>query len=212
MIYLLTGQDHAAKEQKIADLKTKALLSAEALSFDYQVLHGYHLDNEDLQKALMALPVASPARVVLLRQAEELNAKHKETILQAEKLYGKTLILIMEAEAMDEKSAWLQKEKGIQKFSFKPQTRHNVFDLMREVSAGHQAKALELLDELLKSGDYPVQIVGGMVWSWRKARSQMPPARFTQGLVAFQQADLRIKRSQMRPEHALEMLIVKLSS
>ncbi|HOD11944.1 MAG TPA: hypothetical protein PKO44_02460 [Candidatus Omnitrophota bacterium] len=212
MIYFLIGLDHAAKEQKIADIKAKALLSAEALSFDHQILHGYRLDRDELQKALIALPVVSKSRVVLIRQANELTAKHKELILKADKAFPQGLILILDADAMDEKSSWFQKGNGVQLLSFKPRTQHNVFDLMREVVAGRQARALELLDELLKNGEMPTMIIGGMVWSWKKERSKMPLQKFLQGLLAFQQADFRVKRSQMRPEYTLEMLVVKLSS
>lgn len=212
MIYLLVGQDHTAKEQKIADIKAKAFLSPEALSFDHQVLYGYRLDSDELQKALMALPVMSQTRVVLIRQADHLTSKHKEIILKAEKVSGKALLLVLEAESVDERGTWIKNEKSIQVFSFKPQARHNVFDLMREVTAGRQVRALELLDELLKNGEIPTMIVGGMVWSWKKERSKMPSTRFLQGLLAFQQADFRMKRSQLRPEYTLEMLVVKLSS
>jgi hypothetical protein len=38
----------------------------------------------------------------------------------------------------------------------------------------------------------------------------MPPAKFEKGLLALGEADLNIKRSRLKPEQALELLVVKL--
>jgi DNA polymerase III delta subunit len=211
MIYLLVGQDHLAKEQKIAEIKIKALPSKESLSFDYQVLHGYKLDNEALKKALMALPVVGHARVILFRQTDELTAAQKTIIVNAYAGSEKNLILIFEAEGLDDKDVLYKKfGQAMKVFSFSPKSYHNVFDLMRVILMSRKAEALELLDELLKAGDHPLQIVGGMLWAWRNAKNKMAAVKFKKGLTAFEQADFYIKRSQLKGEHALEVLVVKL--
>ena len=51
--------------------------------------------------------------------------------------------------------------------------------------------------------------MGGLVWSWGKARSFARRENFQKGLVALQEADLNIKRSRLAPQQALEVLVVK---
>ncbi|MCX5681931.1 MAG: hypothetical protein NT079_06680 [Candidatus Omnitrophica bacterium] len=213
MIYLLIGQDHLAKEQKISEIKAKALLSKESLSFDYQILHGYKLDNGILKKALIALPALGTARVVLIRQADQLTAVQKTMIAETYEKSKKDLIIIFEAEGLDDNDTLVKKfDRKMKVFSFAPKVRHNVFNLMRIILMGQKAEALELLDELLKNGDHPLQIIGGMLWAWRNARNKIPFIKFSQGLRAFQEADFNIKRSQLKSEYALEVLVVKLCS
>ena len=199
MIYLLVGQDHLAKEQKISEIKAKAFPSKESLPFDYQILHGYRLDNDALKKALMALPAMGAMRVILIRQADQLTAVQKTMIAEGYEKSKKALIIIFEAESLDERDTLLKKFDRVMKvLSFDPKIRHNVFDLTRMIFMNRKLEALELLDELLKNGDHPLQIIGGMLWAWRNARNKMPFVKFTQGLVAFQEADFNIKRSQLK--------------
>ena len=213
MIYLVIGQDHSAKEQTIAKLKAAALPSKESLSFDYQVLHGYKLDNDTLKKALMALPAVGQSRVVVIRQVDELKADQKTLLAQAYEKAKKTLILILEAEAIDEKDSLFKKfDRTMKVFSFSPKVRLNVFNLIDEILARQEIKALKLLDELLENGDHPLQIIGGMLWKWKNVRNRMSAEKFNKGLLAFEQADFNIKRSQLKGEHALEVLVVKLCS
>lgn len=211
MIYLLVGQDNPAKEQKIAEIKARAFPSPESLSFDYQILHGHRLNNEELQEALMALPAVASSRVVLIRQADELAATQKAIVVDLEKKAEGKLIVILEAEGLDKKDAFFTKfAHAVKALSFSPKLRHNVFDLMRVISAHRKAEALEMLDGLLKDGDHPLQIIAGMFWKWKNDRKQIPSLKFQEGLLAFKQADFNIKRSQLKPEHALEVLVVRL--
>ncbi len=211
MIYLVVGQDHSAKEQKISEIKAQTLSSPESLSFDYQTLHGYKLDNDTLKKALMALPVVAKTRVVVIRQAQELNAAQKTLIAQIYEKAKKALILIFEAEVLDDKDSLFKKfDRAMKVFSFSPKVRPNAFQLVDEILLKHEVKALKLLDELLENGDHPLHVIGGMLWKWKNARSRIPAEKFKTGLVAFGQADFNIKRSQLKGEHALEVLVVKL--
>lgn len=213
MVYLVLGQDQAAKEQNIAEIKSKALPSKESLAFDYQVLHGFKLDNETLQKALLALPVAGKVRLVLIRQADELKADQKTLIAQLYEKAKKSLVVILEAVAIDDKDSLYTKfGREINILSFAPKVRPNVFKLVDEILARREVNALKLLNELLENGDHPLQIIGGMLWKWKNAKNRIPALKFKAGLMAFEQADFNVKRSQLKGEHALEILVVKLCS
>lgn len=213
MIYLLVGQDHSAKEQKISEIKAKVLPSRDSLSFDCQVLYGHRLDNDSLAQALGALPAVASGRLVVVHQAEELTADQKNLLVELHDKAQKKLTIVLEAEELDAKDMLLKKfGRKVNVGWFSPKLRHNVFDLMRAVSQGQKAEALKLLDELLKDGDYPLQVIGGMFWKWKNDKRQVSSERFRKGLLAFKQADLDIKRSRLKPEHALEVLVVKLCS
>jgi len=213
MVYLVLGQDQAAKEQNIAEIRSKALPSPESFSFDYQVLHGYRLYNETLKKALLALPAAGKIRVVLIRQADELKADQKMLIAQLYEKAKKSLVVIFEAAAIDAKDSLYTKfGREIKILSFAPKVRFNAFNLVDEILARREVNALKLLDELLENGDHPVQIIGGMLWKWKNAKNRIPASKFQAGLMAFEQADFNIKRSQLKGEYALEVLVVKLCS
>jgi len=211
MIYLLVGQDNSAKEHKIAEIKASVLPTPESLSFDYQILYGHRLEDNELKEALMALPAVGKARVVVVHQADELNAGQKAMIVDVERQSQGKLIVILTADAIDKKDAlFIKFSKVIKAFSFSPRVRQSVFDLMRAVSVNRKADALTILDELLRNGDYPLQILGGMFWKWKNDKKQVSAAKFRNGLLAFEQADFNIKRSQLKPEHALEVLVIKL--
>lgn len=83
---------------------------------------------------------------------------------------------------------------------------------MTKIMLRSPAEALKMLTQLLEEGSHPLQILGGLVWFWGKSRERLSPAQFKKGLLALQEADLNIKRSRTRPEHSLEILIVKLAS
>jgi len=211
MIYLLIGQDNLAKEHKIAEIKANILPSPESLSFDFQVLYGHRLDNDSLKQSLTTLPAAGKARVVLIHQADELNAGQKAMIVEMEKGSKGGLVVILTAEDLDKKDALFTKYTSSIKASFfGAKARVSVFDLMRAVSLSRKAEALMILDDLLKNGDHPLQIFGGMFWKWKNDKKLFSRVKFNQGLLAFQQADFNIKRSQLKPEQALEVLVVKL--
>ena len=57
MTYLILGPHGEKKEAAIKQIKNKYLPQKNLLSFDYEVLYGHKLDSEDLQKALLAIPV-----------------------------------------------------------------------------------------------------------------------------------------------------------
>ena len=71
---------------------------------------------------------------------------------------------------------------------------------------------LKILNDVLDHGDHPLQILGALVWFWGKNKPRVNPERFQRGLNELQEADWNIKRSRLRPEHTLEILIVKLCS
>ena len=213
MIYLLCGLDNQAKEKKIAEIKAKSFSSHEAVSFDYQILHGPKLDNATLKKSLIALPSLSKKRLVLIRQADKLTTENKNLIAELIGDIKDFLIIILDAENAKAGGALKKKfSKQIKVLHFEEEAKLGVFDLTRAISQNKKANALDVLAQLLGDGTHPLQLMGGILWEWKKNRPRLSFERFKDGLLALEEADVNIKRSRLRADYALEVLVIKLCS
>ena len=213
MHYLFIGEDSVAKDKKIAELKKKYIPSPDALPFDFEILHGLKLEAELFKKSLIALPALSPKRLVVIHQAQKLSTQNKDLVVEFLQSKPEHMVLILDLDHSDPKDAFVNKiGKYVQVISLGVAAVQNVFDMTRAMSQRRLSEALLILTSLLSSGIQPVQIMGGLVWFWGKTKEKIPSQRFSQGLRALEEADLNIKRSRLKAEHALEMVVVKLSS
>ena len=64
----------------------------------------------------------------------------------------------------------------------------------------------------MSKGEDVQRIIGGMIWHWQNYRQRMSKEYFKQSLDEFLDTDIRIKTGKVKPELALELLIVKLCS
>jgi len=214
MIYLCLGEDRAAKEQRIAEIKTKHLTSDDALKLDYELLHGSKIDPSELKKALIALPGISLQRLILIRTVEKLNAQNKKILLDFIESDHRHVVLILDSDEISPKNNFFNKLKTkaeIMRFG-KEEAKKNVFDMTRAMENRDSPGALKILEHLISGGDHPLQIMGGLVWFWGKLKQRLSADRFKKGLLVLQEADLNIKRSRLKPEYAVEIAVTKLSS
>ena len=213
MHYLLIGDDPSVKDKKIAELKTKFLPQPNALNFDFEILHGLKLEPETLKKSLVTLPVVAAKRLIVLRQIQKLNAHNKELVLEFLNNKESYFVLVLDCDEGEISESFLGKcAKLCEVLNIQKKAEQNVFDMTNAMGRRQTADALGILSNLISSGIQPVQIVGGLIWFWGKSKERLTPVRFVKGLNALQEADLNIKRSRIRPEMALEILVVKLSS
>ncbi len=210
MTYLFLGQDLTAKDAKIAEIKKKICPSPESLKFDCETLYAQKLGPDELKKALMAIPAVSKNRLVIIRECQKLTAQNKELILEFSGNPG-PCVLVLESQKADLTDAFIKTMSRTAKvLNFKNEEPLNVFNLTRAIAIKKPAEALKILSALLDQGDQPLQIMGGLVWFWKDARRGFSGEEFKKGLLALQEADLNIKRSRLNPNHALEVLVVKL--
>ena len=214
MIYLLLGEDGEAKEQKISEIKAECLTSDDALKLDYEYLHGSKVDPAILKKALIALPAIAGKRLILIRTVGKLNIQNKKILLDFIQSENKHVVLILDSDETSSKNTFLQKISAVAKVirvgrgAVKP----NVFDMTKRMENCDSTGALKVLEYLMSSGDHPLQIMGGLVWFWGKSKNRLSADRFKKGLLILQEADLNIKRSRIKPEYAVEIVVTKLSS
>lgn len=213
MTYLFVGRDIAKKDAKIADLKNKLFKDPSSLAFDFELVSGHKLDSDDLRKSLLSLPQTSSQRMVVIRQCEKLNEHNREIVLDFISQELKALVLVLDYDEMDTRSSFFTKLKPLVQFvTFGSEKALNVFDMTRAISSHDAPGAMKILHELLVNNTHPLQIMGGLVWFWSKEREKLSVQRFEKGLKILQEGDLNIKRSRLRPEYAVEKVVVELTS
>lgn len=120
MIYLFLGDDNLAKDQKIAELKSKILQTNDAFKFDFDLLHANRLSAEDLKKSLIALPAIASKRLVVLRDIEKLSPQNKDLILEFIDKDESCIDLILDANQVDGRSAFMKKSQIKRRLSVLP--------------------------------------------------------------------------------------------
>ncbi len=212
MIYFLIGEDPLVKDQKFAEIK-KAVLTKEAVNFDYEVLDAHKLDPDDLQKALLALPVVAKKRLLVVRQAHKLTEKNISLLLKFAQTPDLKTDVVCDAPVAELKTAAFKELIASAKvFQSSSDKKENVFDVTKAMTARKPAEALSVLGRILSSGEHPLQILSGLLWFWGREKNRVSPERFQKGLKVLQETDVNIKRSRLKPEYALEVLVVKLTS
>ncbi len=210
MIYFLLGQDTLAKDAQIAQLRNKILPSTDALPFDYELLEAGSMSADDLKKALMSLPAIASQRLIIIRESHRLTAHQQRIIKEWAESSTPHAVLVLDSHVWDLNDEFVKKVKEAKIINFPVGKSPGVFDMTRAMERHNEIEALKILNQLFSSGIHPLQIMGGLVWWWSQLRRKMPGGRFEDGLVSLQETDFNIKRSRLKPEYALEMLVVKL--
>jgi len=210
VIYLLLGEDTLVKDAQIAELKKSLFPQSGALSFDYESLDPHKLDPGTLKKALLMLPALAPKRLIVIRSAHQLKPLHQDLIVDLMEKFLSTTVLVLDSSQWQPRDAFIRKLKNTKVLSTRAARKFNVFDMTKAMEAKNEIEALKIMDQLFDLGIHPLQIMGGLVWWWAQSRPGMALGRFEKGLTALQETDLHIKRSRLKPEHALEILVVKL--
>lgn len=213
MTYLFTGQDYKLKEEKITQLKRKILTSKEAVEFDYELLYAQKLDPHTLKKALLSLPVILEKRFVLIRDIDKLSSHNTELLINFISQPQDKIVILLETHKSDQNLSLIKKFKPFVKIIDFPQSyQEGVFDMTRAMERGNKVEALKIFHQLFSSGVHPLQVMGPLIWHWGKLKNKISIQRFKKGLVALRETDFNIKRSRLRPEYAMEVLIIQLSA
>ena len=211
MTYLFLGEDSIAKDAAVAELKAKLLTSPEAFQFDYESLHANKLEPKTLKAALIALPAKAARRMIVIRECHRLSPQNRELLLEFLNEKPGHVDVILDSDELTASDSFAQKLKPLAKvMDSRNETKLNVFDLTKAISAKNPIEALKILTALLTKGEHPLQLMGGLVWFWGRSRDRVSAGQFKKGLLALQEADLNIKRSRLEPNQALELLVVKL--
>ena len=212
MLYLVLGEDDPRKQAKVAELKKKYLRSADALQLDFDVLYADRCDSRTLKKSLLSLPAVSPHRVLLIHNGHKLKTEGAQMLLEV--LPGlEQLVVILEAQRSPFKGRGRKSATDLkmQVFDYPLPEGRTVFQMTEAMSRRQADQALKILTELMDAGQHPLQIMGGVLWFWKKMQRRMTGRHFEQGLRYLQETDIHIKRSRIRPQYAMEVLVVQLT-
>lgn len=208
MVYLFVGEDSPSKDTQLKKIRQE-FLSKETEEFNLDILYAKGLRLQDLQARLLSLPVRSAKRVVLLREAQDLREEVKEFIIQYVKKPYKQVVFILDLNRQDKKDAFLSALLRYSKvFNFRVAPRSDTFTLSRQINMKRPDYALKVLNQLLKEGERPERILGGLRYVWEKDTA--PAFEMKRRLKLLLICDLDIKTGRLKPNFALERLVIGL--
>jgi len=91
---------------------------------------------------------------------------------------------------------------------FRQEIQNNTFTLTRQIEAKKSASALKILNQLLKDGEKPERILGGLRYAWMNDLAT--PLEKKKRLKMLLDCDLEIKTGRVKGDFALERLVVRL--
>jgi DNA polymerase III delta subunit len=209
-IYLVTGQDVPAKDKALKEIKLK-YLSALTEQFNLDTLYAKDVTLEDLQEKLLYMAVSAGHRMVVIKQASSLKKDCKEYLEQYVKAPNPAVILVLEMEEFDRKDRFcLAVSSHATTRQFRQEIYKTTFALADEICAGKAAASLAILHQLLKKGQKPELILGGLRSGLSRNTADIASMRRLNRLLL--ECDLAIKTSTLKPSFALERLVVSLCS
>lgn len=209
-VFLFTGPDLASKDAQLKELKRK-FFSQKLDQFNCDVFYAKELALQDLQEKILSLPLNSPKRIIVIRQAQNLKPVVKEFILNFAKQEPQKSILALDMDCCDRRDEFIKKLSPYAKtVSFKEEEAVNTFTLSRQIELKHIDGALKVLNRLLGEGEKPERILGGLRHTWE--RNIGTSVERKKRLKLLLSCDLDIKTSRMKITFALEKLVVSLCS
>lgn len=206
MVYLFIGQDSVSKDLQLKKIKQEFL--AKGLEqFNLDTLYAKELILKDLQQTLLCLPVKSAKRIIVIKDVQDLREESKEFILRYIKTPQKQIVLILDVNQQGKSDEFINRVYRYAKtLRFKEIKRLDTFTLSRLIEMKKPDYALRALNQLLKDGVRPEWILGGLRYVWERGVAQ--PLEMKKRLNLLLDCDRDIKTGRLRPNFALEKLII----
>ncbi|MDD5108491.1 MAG: hypothetical protein PHC29_03155 [Candidatus Omnitrophica bacterium] len=207
-VYLLIGQDILAKETQLKKIKQE-FLSKDLQDFNLDTLYAKEVTLRDIQERLLVIPLQSAKRIIVIKEAHSLDKESSDFLLAYSKKPHKQLVLVFDFQQYDYKDEFI---KGISAHAcvmrFKETVNPDAFVLNRQIELKRTDSALRILDQLLKNGEAPERILGGLRFAWEKQNIAALDAK--RKLKLMLNCDIEIKTGRLKPAFALEKLVVSL--
>jgi len=204
MMYLLIGEDELAKQEKIQSLK-KQLFPPELEPFNYDVFSA-----KELTQALGRIPVRAKNRLLVIKDMLKLKSALQEYCVNHLKAQAEKSTIVFDVGRMpEERNIFLSHMLKITEVAhFKTAGSVNAFSLARAIEKKNADSALVLLADLFKAGEKAERILGGLRYQLVKQSSTLEDKRKKVNFLL--ETDVNLKTGKLKPEFALEMLVVKL--
>ena len=208
MVYLFIGQDIAAKEIQLKKIK-REFLPSEFQDFNLDTLYAREISLKDIQERFLSIPLKSIRRIVIIKDAHLLDESSRDFLLTFSKKSSKELVLVLDFPQSDHKDTFIKDiSTAATVLRFKEIVNPDTFVLNRQIELKRAGAALDLLNQLLKNGEAPERILGGLRYAWEKQDIASLSAK--RKLKLLLRCDLEIKTGRLKPAFALEKLVVSL--
>lgn len=209
MIYLFIGEDELAKQEKIQSFK-KQLFPPDIEPFNYDVFSAKELTLPLFAQALGRIPVRAKNRILVIKDMLKLKSALQEYCVTQLKAQAEKNTIIFDVGRMpEERNIFLnQMLKIAEAVHFKTAGSVNAFSLARAIEKKNADSALVLLADLFKAGEKAERILGGLRYQLIKQSGTLEDKRKKVNLLL--ETDVNFKTGKLKPEFALEMLVVKL--
>lgn len=209
-VYLFAGEDAFSKDARIGRLRQESL-DARTQYFDSDLLYARDLNLKNLQEKLLSIPLGTKKRMVIIRGCQNLKPDIKGFLLKYARKPDGRIILVLD---MDKYSSQDEFVRQLSRFAevcrFKEEPRPDAFVLSRAIDLRKAHYALSVLGELLRNGEKPERILGGLRYSWENSGANAFESR--RKLALLLNCDIDVKTGRLRPEFSLERLVVNLCS
>lgn len=216
-VYLFIGQDiigqdgSSKKDTILKRIKQKFLISHNIEEFNRDILYARELSLKDLQKRFLSLPLKAKKRIIIIRDAQYLKQDLRKFILDYLNHPKSSILLVLDINRLDPKDEFVRRIcRYAQIYHFKETARLDTFYLSRQIDLKRGDFALRILNQLLKEGEKPERILGGLRYIWQREITE--PLQIRKRVKLLLNCDLEIKTGRLRPDFALEKLVVRLCS
>lgn len=208
MVYLFIGKDSPAKDIALKQIKAESLPRG-LEQFNFDLLYAEELSLKSLQERLLAMPVKSPSRVLVIKNSEELRKEVEDFIIEWSKEERQNIILVLDIGQQGEKERLIRSiNKYAKVLRFKEAVPLNTFALSRQIEERRADNALKTLSQLIKDGERPERILGGLRYSLENNMRDVGGLR--RRIKLLLNCDIEIKTGKLKPVFALEKLVVNL--
>lgn len=208
-IYLFFGQDSFSKDIKLKGIKEE-FLTKEIQDFNLDILYAKELDLLGLQERLLQIPLKTKKRLIVIKDAQVLRENTKDFILKYVRHPNPQILLILDINRYDPKDEFIRRIINYTRvFRFSEPPHLDTFTLSRSIQLKNVDYSLRVLNQLLKNGEKPERILGGLRYAYEKDTPR-PLTSIRKRLKLLLNCDLDIKMGRLNPKFALERLVVKL--
>ncbi len=208
MVYLFIGQDALSKDIRVQKIK-QGLFPREMEAFNYDVLHGEEVTLQELQERLLSMPVKARKRMVLVKNAQELKEDAKEFLIRYAGKEDPGVELVLDVDAFKPNYGFIKRLTGHAQIArFNEKEEPDTFLLSRQIQSQKTQASLKILKQLLKNGERPEKIIGGLRSDWERYGVSSAEVKRKIGLLL--KCDIEIKTGRLKAGFALEKCVVSL--
>lgn len=208
MVYIFIGQDSFAKDAQLKKIKEQFLAKG-LQQFNLDILFAKELTLKGVQEKFLCLPSAGSRRLIVIKEIQNLPKEAKEFISRYVKKPHPDIVLVLDIFQQDKKDEFINTLiRSAKVFRFKEQLPVDTFTLNRQIGSGRPDYALRVLEQLLKNGERPERILGGLRYAWENDVASVSQMR--KRLKLLLNCDMEIKTGRLKASFALEKLIINL--